>query len=156
MERLPSIQDLKQQLAEANTDAARLAALRVLESRGAELPCGEAEANARQAAALARNTRSYSDMVRAAIALSEACRDTGGADLWKECADIVREAAVGSGSPVHEGQHLYLLGRAHEVQGDYELARECYERCLGAFRRAGDTSCIGAALNQLGNLAVNR
>ena|GEM_PF-2822657 len=156
MERLPSIQDLKQQLAEADTDAARLAALRVLESRGAELPCGEAEANARQAAALARNTRSYNDMVRAAIALSEACRDTGGADLWKECADIVREAAVASGSLVHEGQHLYLLGRAHEVQGNHELARDCYERCLKAFRKTEFAGCVGAALNQLANLASIR
>jgi tetratricopeptide (TPR) repeat protein len=156
VDRLASIQDMKQRLAEASTDAAQLAALRDLESRSAELPRDEVEAYAREAVALARKTGSCNDLVRAAIALSQTCRNAGGTDAWMECAEIAHEAARASGNPVHEGQYLYLLGRAHEVQGDYELAQDCYERCLRAFRKAEDTGCVGAALNQLGNLALIR
>ena len=156
MDRLASIQDLKQRLAEASTDAAQLAALRDLENRSDELPRDEVEAYAREAVALARRTGSYKDLVRAAIALSQTCRNAGGADAWMECAEIVHEAARASGNPAHDGQYLYLMGRAHEVQGSYELARDSYERCLKAFRNTEFADCVGAALNQLANLAVLR
>jgi transcriptional regulator with AAA-type ATPase domain/tetratricopeptide (TPR) repeat protein len=156
VDRLASIQDLKQRLAEASTDAARLAMLRDLSNWRAELPRAEVEAYLREAVELARKTRSYNDLVRAGLFLSEICRDAGDVDAGMECADIVHEAARASGNPVHEGQYLYLVGRTHEVQGNYELARDSYERCLRAFRKAEDTSCVGAALNQLGNLAVLR
>ena len=67
------IQVLQRRLAEASTDAARLAALRDLENRSAELPRDEVEAYAREAVALARKTGSCNDLVRAAIALSQTC-----------------------------------------------------------------------------------
>ncbi len=154
MDRLASTQDLKQRLAEASTDAARLAALRDVRDWRAELPRGEVEAYAREAAELARKTRSYNDLVRAAITLSEICHDTSDVGIWMECADMAHEAARASGNPAHEGQYQFLMGRAHEVQGKYELARECFERSLTAFRNTEYAGCVGAALNQLGNLAI--
>ncbi len=154
MDRLASIQDLKQRLAEADTDAARLAVLRDLQDRNAELPRDEVEAYAREAVELARKTRSYNELVRAAITLSVVCQDAGSGDVYMKCADIVQEAALASGNPVHEGQYLFFLGRAHEARGNYELARDCYERSLKAFRKTGYAECVDAALNQLGNLAV--
>ena len=154
MDRLASIQDLKQRLAEAKTDAARLAALRDVRDWRAELPREEVEAYAREAAELARKTCSYNDLVRAAITLSEIYHDARDVDVWMECADMVHEAARASGNPAHEGQYQFLMGRAHEVQGKYELARECFERSLTAFRNTEYAGCVGAALNQLGNLAI--
>ncbi len=148
------IRELKELLAQSSTDVERLAALRDLENRSAELPRDEVEAYAREAVALARKTGSYKDMVRAAIALSQTCRNAGGADAWMECAEIVHEAARASGNPAHDGQYLYLMGRAHEVQGNHELAHDCYERCLKAFRNTEFADGVGAALNQLANLAV--
>ena len=156
MDKLASIQDLKQRLAEASTDAARLAVLRNVRDWRAELPRDEVEAYAREAAELARKTRSYSDLVRAAITLSEIYEDARDVDVWMECADMVHEAAQASGNPAHEGQYLYLMGRVHEAQGDYELARDCFERSLKTFRDSGYTDCVGAALNQLANLAAIR
>jgi len=156
VDRLASIQELKQRLAEARTDAARLAVLRDLQDRSAELPPDEIEAYARQAVEFARKTRSYNDLVRAAITLSGVCQDAGDADAYTKCADIVHEAARASGNPVHEGQHQFLLGRAHEAQGNYELAQGCFERCLALFRNTGYADCVGAALNQLANLAALR
>lgn len=156
MDRLASIQDLRQRLTEARNDAARLGVLRDLQNRGAELPRDELEACAREAVDLARKTRSYNDLVRAAITLSVVQEDAGGDDVYKKCADLVQEAARASGNPVHEGQHLFLRGRAHEAQGDYELARDCFERCLTVFRTTGYADCIGAALNQLATFAFHR
>ncbi|MBM3331540.1 tetratricopeptide repeat protein [candidate division WOR-3 bacterium] len=156
VDRLFSIQDLKQRQVEASTDAARLAALRDLVDRSSELNREEVEAYAREAVALARKAGSCRDLVRAAIALSSICRDASDADLWKECVDIAGEAARASGNPAHEGQYRYLVGRSHEVQGDYELARDSYERCLKAFRSTEFPGCVGAALNQLANLASIR
>ncbi|HTW90716.1 MAG TPA: sigma 54-interacting transcriptional regulator [bacterium] len=153
-ERLAPIQALKQRLAEARNDAERLGALRDLSNCRADLTSEEFEACLREFAEVARRTRSLSDLVRAGLFLSETCRDRGDVGAARECALLVHEAALASENPVHEGQYLYLVGRSHEVEGDYEPARECYERALGLFRRAGDSSCVVAALNQLGNLAV--
>jgi tetratricopeptide (TPR) repeat protein len=148
------VQELKQRLAEAVTDAERLAVLIELRSRVAELPRPEAEAYLREAVDLARKTGNQGELVRAGIAFSEFCRDIGDITRSLECAGIVHEAATASGNPNHEGQYLYLVGRTHEVQGDYKQAREHYERCLKVWRKAGNTRAAGAALNQLGSLAI--
>jgi tetratricopeptide (TPR) repeat protein len=129
------VQELKQRLAEAVTDAERLAVLIELRSRVAELPRPEAEAYLREAVDLARKTGNQGELVRAGIAFSEFCRDIGDITRSLECAGIVHEAATASGNPNHEGQYLYLVGRTHEVQGDYKQAREHYERCLKVWRR---------------------
>jgi tetratricopeptide (TPR) repeat protein len=147
-----SIQDLRQRLAQAGTDAGRLAALLEFRDRTAELPRGEAEAYFREAVELARKTESYDDLARAGIALSELCRNAGDVAASLECAGYVQQAATATGSRKHEGSHLYLLGRAHQDRGDYTQARECYERCLKVWRLDRHTKGVGAALNQLGSL----
>jgi tetratricopeptide (TPR) repeat protein len=149
-----SIPELRQRLAETGTDAGRLAVLIELRNRIAELPRNEAEEYLREAVGLARKTRSYRELVRAGISLSQLCRDAGDIEASLEWASIVREAAAVSGNPNHEGHYQYLVGRAHEVQGDYKRARDCYERCLRVWRKTGNTEGVGAALNQLGSLAA--
>ncbi len=156
MDRLASIQELKQRLAEASTDAARLVVLRDLQNRSAELQRDELEAYAREAVDLARKTRSYNDLVRAAITLSVVWQDAGDVEAYMKCAGIVQEAARASGNPVHEGQQLFLVGRAHQAQGNYELARTYFEHILKVFRDSGYADCVGAALNQLASLAFLR
>jgi tetratricopeptide (TPR) repeat protein len=148
------VQGLKQRLAEASTDAERLAVLIELRSRVAELPRPEAEGYLREAVELARKSGKQVELARAGIALSEFYRNIGDLARSLECAKIVHEAATASGSLYFEGSYLYLVGRAHEVQGDYKQAREHYERCLKVWREAGDTIAVGAALNQLGSLAA--
>ena len=148
------IQELKQRLAQAGNNAGRLAALLDFRSRTAELPRDEAEGYLLEAIDLARKTANHDALAQAGIALSEFYRNIGDMSRSLECASIVQQVATASGNPNHEGQYLYLVGRAHEVQGDYKRAREHYERCLKVWRKAGNTRAAGAALNQLGSLAM--
>jgi len=147
------IQDLKQRLAEASTDAARLAALLEFRKWKTELPRAELEGYLLEAAELARKTESYGDSATAGVSLSELYRDAGDIQASIEWAGVVQEAARTSGNPSIEGHYLYLVGRTHEVQWEYEKARDCYERSLEVWRKAGSTIGVGAALNQLANLA---
>jgi tetratricopeptide (TPR) repeat protein len=148
------VQELKQRLAEAGTDAEKLAVLIELRSRVAELPLPEAEAYLRETVELARKTGNQEELARAGIAFSEFYRDIGDVARSLECASIVHEAATVLGILSYEGSYLYLVGRAHEVQGDFRQAREHYERCLEVWREEGNTRAAGAALNQLGSLAI--
>lgn len=148
-----SIQELKRRLAAAVTDAGRLAGLLEFRSRTAELRRDEAERYLREAVELARKTRSYDELARAGVALSELCRDAGDLQAGIEWAGVVQEAAKASGDPLHEGRYLFLMGRVHDVRGDFRTAREFHERSLRVWREAGYPRGIGAALNQLGNLA---
>ena len=148
------VKELKCRLAEASTDAERSAVLAELRDHVAELPRPEAEGYLREAVELARKTGSQQELARAGIAFSEFCRDIGDIARSLEWAHIVHEAATASANPSFEGSYLYLVGRAHEVQGDYNQAREHFERCLEVWRKAGSTKAAGAALNQLGNLAI--
>jgi len=149
-----TIQELRQRLADAGTDAGRLAVLFEFRGRTAELPRAEAEAYLREAVELARKTGSPDNLARAGVGLSVFYRNIGDIARSLECASIVQEVAKASGSPSHEGSYLYLVGRAHEVQGNYKLARDYYERCLKVLRQAGSLRGAGAALNQLGSLAA--
>jgi tetratricopeptide (TPR) repeat protein len=148
------IQDLKQRLAEASTDAARLAVLMDFRKRRAELPRDEVEGYLLEAAELARRTESYVDLALAGGALCEIQRDAGDTAASIEWAGVVQEAARVTGDPRVEGQYLYLVGRTHEVKGEYSSARDCYERCHEVWRKCGHTVGVGAALNQLGSLAL--
>ena len=121
--RAVTIQGLKQRLAEASTDAGRLAVLLELRNRTTELPRIEAEAYLREAVELARKTRSYKELALAGIGLSQVCRDAGDIEASLESAGIVQEAARASGNPNHEGQYFYLVGRAYQAKGDYGEAR---------------------------------
>jgi len=154
VDELVSIQDLKQRLAEATADAARLAALLEFRKWKAELPYDEINAYLREAAELARKTESHSELAMAGVALRELCRDAGDIEASIEWAGVVREAAKASGSPFHEGQYLYLMGRVHEAQREYKSARGCYEHCLRVWREAGNTRAVAAAQNQLAGLAI--
>jgi tetratricopeptide (TPR) repeat protein len=147
-----SIQDLRQRLAEAGTDAGRLAALLEFRGRTAELPRDELEAYLREAVELARKSQSYDELARAGIALSELCRNAGDVAASLECAGYVQQAAQATGSRRHEGSYFFLLGRAHQERGGFGEARDCYERCLKVWRLAGHTKGVSAALNQLGSL----
>jgi len=148
------IQDLKQRLAEASTDAGRLAVLDELRSRTAELPRAEAEGYLREAVELARKTGSHDALGHAGISFSEFYRNIGDIARSLECASIVQEASRATGNQSHEGSYLYLVARAHQDQGDYKRARDYYERCLKVWRKVGNTRAAGAALNQLGSLAA--
>ncbi len=154
MDKPVPIQNLKQRLAEADADAGRLAALLEFRSRISELPRSEAEAYLCEAVELARKTGNHDALAQAGIALCEFYRNIGDMPRSLECAGIVQQAATATGNPNHEGQYLYLVGRAHEVQGDYKRARDHYERCLRVWRKAGNMRAAGAALNQLGSLAM--
>ncbi len=150
-----SIQELKRRLALESTDSGRLAAL--IESRHLiveQLPRNEAERYLREAVELARRTGCHHELAVAGISLVELYRDLGDINGSLECTEIVHEAARATGDPFHEGQYLYLMGRAHEVKGDYAPARECYERCLRVWRKIGRKEAAGAALNQLGSMAL--
>lgn len=155
MDKPASIPELKRRLARESADSGRLAAL--IESRHLiveQLPRDEAEQYLYEAVELARRTGSSGDLARAGIALVEFYRDAGDTARSLECAGIVQEAAQASGEPFHEGQYLYLMGRAHEVKGNYGPARDCYEHCLKVWRKTGMTEAVGAALNQLGSVAL--
>jgi len=141
-----SIQELKQ----------RLAGLLEFRSRVSELPRSEAEGHFREAVALARKTHSYRELASAGVTLSELCRDAGDLQASVEWAEVVREAAMASGEPLHEGQYLFLMGRLHEVRGEFGSARDFYERGLRVWRKAGYARGVGAALNQIGNLAFGQ
>ena len=153
MDRLASIQELKQRLAEATTEVARLAALLEFRPRTAELQRDEAEGYLREVVELARKTRSYGELAEAGVTLSELCRDAGDLQASIEWAGVVQEAARASGDPLHEGQYLFLVGRVHDVRGECTSARDCYERSLRVWRKDGYPRGVGAALNQIGNLA---
>jgi DNA-binding NtrC family response regulator/tetratricopeptide (TPR) repeat protein len=151
-----TIQGLDQRLAEATTDAARLAVLLEFGRRTAQTQRAGAEAEAylQEAIALARKAGTPNDLAVAGVLASEFYSNAGNMVRSLECADIVQEAAASSGNPKHQGQHLYLVGRVSEEQGDYTRARDCYERCLSIWRNAGYTEGVPSALHQLGSLAV--
>jgi tetratricopeptide (TPR) repeat protein len=148
------IQELKQRLAEATADVARLAVLVDLGKRRAELPRDEVEGYLREAVGLARKTRRYTGLATVSVLLSEICLEAGDIPASVEWAGVVQEAARASGDPAIEGQYLYIVGRTFQVKGEYSSARDSYERCLEAWRKAGNTIGVGAALNQLGTLAM--
>jgi len=148
------IQDLKRRLAQATTDAARLAVLFKFGRRASEVPRAEAETYLWEAIELARKVGTSIDLAVAGVEASEFYRNSGDMARSLECAEIVREAAGSSGNPTHQGQYFYLVGRISEVQGDYGRARDCYEHCLSIWREAGFTKAVPSAMHQLGSLAV--
>jgi len=148
------IQDLKRRLAEATTDAARLAVLLQFGRRAAAVPRVEAEVFMREAIELARKVGTANDLAVAGVVASEFYRNSGDMARSLECAEIVKKVADSSGNPRHQGQYFFLVGRISQAQYDYRRARECFERCLGIWRKAGYTDGVGAALNQLGSLAA--
>ncbi len=153
VDRPATIQELKQRLAEASTEATRLAALLEFRPRKAELRRDEAEGYLREAVELARKAQDYRELATAGVALSELCRDAGDLQASIEWAEVVQEAARATGDPLHEGQYLFLIGRVHDARGEFTSARDCYERSLRVWREAGYSRGVGAALNQIGNLA---
>ncbi|MBN2464641.1 sigma 54-interacting transcriptional regulator [candidate division WOR-3 bacterium] len=151
-----SLQDLRRRLAVATTDAERLAALLEFGLQTRDVSPPEAEAYLLQAVELARKVGSPEDLARAGVFASEFFRRTMDMNRSLEFADLVRQAADASGDLMHQGQHLFLLGRILQEQGDYDRAQEDFEGCLEAFRKAGKSVAVGAALNQLGSLALLR
>jgi tetratricopeptide (TPR) repeat protein len=147
---------LKQRLGEATTEAARVAVLVAFRDRAATLPFDEVVTCLRAVVERAREARNFGEWAVAGVALSEICRSAGDIKASLEFAGVVQEAASASGNPDHQGQYLYLVGRAHEVQDEHEIARDWYERSLDVWRKAGNTRGVGAALNQLGSMAILR
>jgi tetratricopeptide (TPR) repeat protein len=138
-----TIQELRQRLVEAGAGAGRLAVLHEFRGRLAELPRAEAEGYLGEAVEFARKTGNHDDLARIGVVFCEFCLKIEANARSLECASIVQEAAAASGNPKHEGQYLYLVGRAHEAQGNYKLARDHYERCLKVWRKAGYTRAAG-------------
>jgi DNA-binding NtrC family response regulator/tetratricopeptide (TPR) repeat protein len=150
------IQKLKRRLAEADTDAARLAVLLKFgkQRAWAQRADAEAEAYLRQAIDLAHKVGTPDLLAEAGVEASEFYRDSGDMARSLECAEIVKKVADSSGNPRRLGQYFYLVGRISQEQCDYRRARESFERSLSIWRNAGYTVGVGAALNQLGSLAV--
>jgi len=151
-DRQPSTEELKQRLAAAGSDAERLAALLEFRNRIGELPRDEVMGYLQEAVELARKTGNHECLARAGIGLSELRRSLGDISGSLESAEYVQQAAAASGSGKHEGQYLYIVGCALQERGDYGQARECYERCLAVWQRAGFTTGVTSALSQLGGL----
>ncbi|MBN2464532.1 tetratricopeptide repeat protein, partial [candidate division WOR-3 bacterium] len=156
MDQLATIQDLKRRLAEATTEAARLAVLLEFgrQTKGAQRADAEAEVYLREAIDLARKVGTDVDLTTAGIAASEFYRNSGEMVRSLECAEVVQEAAGSSGNSKSQGHYFFLVGRVSEEQGDYERARDCYERCLSVWRDTGFTRGVPSALHQLGRVAA--
>jgi transcriptional regulator with AAA-type ATPase domain/tetratricopeptide (TPR) repeat protein len=149
-----SIRDLKRRLAEASSDAARLAVLLEFGGQAVEVPRAEAEAYLREAIDLARKVGTPRDLAAAGVYASEFYRNSGDLVRSLECAEVVQEAAGPSGTSKSQGHYFFLVGRISHEQGDYARARDCYERCLSVWRDTGFTNGVPSALHQLGSLAA--
>jgi DNA-binding NtrC family response regulator/tetratricopeptide (TPR) repeat protein len=151
-----SRQDFERRLAETTSDAVRLALLLEFGKQTAEAQRADAEAETylREAIDLARKAGTPNDLALAGVGASEFYRTVGDMARSLECAEIVKSVADSSGNPRQLGQYFFLVGRISQEQCDYRRARECFERCLGIWRNARYTIGAGAALNQLGSLAV--
>jgi len=151
-----TIQDLERRLAEATTEAARLAVLLEFgkQTATAQRVDSGAEAYVREAINLARKVGSPIDLTSAGVHASEFYRESGNMVRSLQYAEVVQEAAVSSGNLKSQGHYFFLVGRISEAQGDYKHARECYERCLSIWREAGFARGVPSALHQLGSLAA--
>jgi len=150
---LALFEEMKQRLAESTTEAERLASLLEFRCQTSGPSRSEAERYLCEAVELARKTRSYGELAKAGVALSEFRRDAGDLQAGVKWAGVVQEAARATGNRLHDGQYLFLMGRVLEVRGELGNARDCYERSLKVWREVGFARGVGAALNQIGNLA---
>src|SRR5512139_2202084 len=101
-DRVATTGELKQLLAEAASDAERLAVLVELRGRVGELTEAETESYLTEAVGLARRTGNNDELGRAGIALSEFYRNTGDIARSLESAGVVREGAAASGNANHQ------------------------------------------------------
>ncbi len=106
--------------------------------RRLEAVAGAAEANGHISATCLAHQR-----------LAELLRDHGDHKASLAHAEQVLRYAREGGEERYVASYHFLVGRVHECRGEYGMARDCYEHCLGMYRKLNMAVGERASLNQL-------